>query len=67
MTIRVNALEARQLIDAGIRVIDVLPPSEYIDEHLPGAENLPLEKFEVSQVDSFDRSAPLLVYCFDQH
>ena len=35
--------------------------------HLPGATNLPLETFDPSQVESFDRAEPLLVYCFDQH
>jgi rhodanese-related sulfurtransferase len=67
MTIRVDALEARRLIDDGIRVLDVLPARKFSEEHLPGAENLPLERFEPSQVESFDRSAALLVYCFDQH
>jgi rhodanese-related sulfurtransferase/CBS domain-containing protein len=67
MTVRVDALEARQLVGDGIRVVDVLPSSVFEKEHLPGARNLPLESFEPSQVEAWDRGAPLLVYCFDQH
>ncbi len=48
-------------------VIDVLPASIYTQEHLPGAVNVPLETFEPSQLASYDKAAPLVVYCFDQH
>ena len=67
MTARVDAPEARQLVGDGIRVVDVLPSSVYEKEHLPGACNLPLETFQPSQVETWHRAAPLLVYCFDQH
>jgi rhodanese-related sulfurtransferase/CBS domain-containing protein len=67
MTVRVDAPEAHKLIANGIRVLDVLPSSIYEQEHLPGAASLPLETFRPDQVESWDRSAPLLVYCFDQH
>ena len=67
MTVRVDALEARQLVSEGVRVADVLPRSVFEKEHLPGACSLPLETFEPAQVEAWDRAAPLLVYCFDQH
>jgi rhodanese-related sulfurtransferase len=67
MSARVDAPAARQLVRDGIRVVDVLPSSVFEKEHLPGARNLPLETFEPGQVDAWDRAAPLLVYCFDQH
>jgi rhodanese-related sulfurtransferase len=67
MPIRVDALEARRLIDEGITVVDVLPASVYGQEHLPGARNVPLETFEPAQVADLDKHTPLLVYCFDQH
>ena len=67
MTIRVDAWKARELLAAGVPVIDVLPASIYRQEHLPGAVNLPLETFEPSQLASYDAAAPMLVYCFDQH
>ena len=67
MTVRVDAPEAHELVADGILVLDVLPSSIYEQEHLPGAASLPLETFQPDQVESWDRSTPLLVYCFDQH
>ena len=64
---RVDALEAKELLAAGTLVLDALPESVYRQEHLPGARSLPLETFEPSQVEAFDRAAGVLVYCFDQH
>jgi rhodanese-related sulfurtransferase len=65
--VRVDALEAEELIAAGVRTLDALPQSVYQQEHLPGAESLPLEQFQPSQVADWDRAEPVLVYCFDQH
>jgi rhodanese-related sulfurtransferase len=67
MIARVDALEAQQLIADGVRTLDVLPAAIYRQEHLPGAVSMPLETFEPAHVEGFERSQPLLVYCFDQH
>jgi rhodanese-related sulfurtransferase len=67
MVQRIDALEAEQLIADGVRVLDVLPAGVFEKEHLPGATSMPLEELGPSDVESYDRSAPLLVYCFDQH
>jgi rhodanese-related sulfurtransferase len=67
MIVRVDALEAQERLAAGILVLDTLPQSIYQQEHLPGARSVPLETFEPAQVEQFDRSAGVLVYCFDQH
>jgi rhodanese-related sulfurtransferase len=67
MVSRADALEAQQLIAGGVRLLDVLPATVFHEEHLPGAVNVPLATFEPSQLDSYDRAAALLVYCFDQH
>ena len=67
MIVRVDALEAKELLAAGSVVFDALPERIYHQEHLPGAQSLPLEEFEPPQVDEFDRGAGVLVYCFDQH
>ena len=67
MIVRVDALEADQLIAGGTPTLDALPASVFEQEHLPGARSLPLETFEPEQVEWFDRTAGVLVYCFDQH
>ncbi len=67
MVKRIDALEAEQLIADGVRVLDVLPAEVFEKVHLPGATSMPLEEFMPSDVESYERSEPLLVYCFDQH
>jgi rhodanese-related sulfurtransferase len=65
--VRVDAVEARQLIGDGIVVLDALPRSIWEREHLPGARSQPLEDFQPRAVEDLDRDETLLVYCFDQH
>jgi rhodanese-related sulfurtransferase len=65
--VRVDAFDAKRLIDAGITVLDALPTSIWREERLPGARSMPLETFEPSSVADLDRTTDLLVYCFDQH
>lgn len=67
MVIRVDAVDARQLIEDGITVLDALPEKIWQQEHLPTARSQPLESFQPDAVDDLARDAPLLVYCFDQH
>lgn len=67
MVKRVDALEAKAMIEAGVAVVDVLPAAVFQEEHLPGAQSLPLDTFQTSDAAQLDRAAPLLVYCFDQH
>lgn len=49
----------------GARLIEVLPAAEYQDEHIPGAVNIPLRGLDARAVESFDRNAALVVYCWD--
>jgi rhodanese-related sulfurtransferase len=67
MPTRVDALEARRMIDAEVTLLDVLPAAVFAEEHLPRARNVPLETFRPDDVADLDRDAALVVYCFDQH
>jgi len=67
MVNRVDAVAAKAMIDGGVQLVDVLPASVYKEEHLPGARSVPLDTLAPSDVEPFDKQAPLLVYCFDQH
>jgi rhodanese-related sulfurtransferase len=56
----------RRLIEEGAQVVDVLPPSEYEQDHLPGAVNLPLGTLDEPRAAALlDRTRPVVVYCFD--
>jgi rhodanese-related sulfurtransferase len=55
MVTRVDAVEAKVMIDAGVVVIDVLPAAVYREEHLPGARSVPLDTFQPSDATHFDQ------------
>lgn len=49
----------------GAQVVEVLPPAEYAEEHLPGAVNIPLKELNRETAMQLDRSRPVIVYCHD--
>ena len=57
--------EALRLHRAGAQFVDVLGKSEYDDEHLPGAVNIPLRQLDAEAPKVLDRGRPVVVYCFD--
>lgn len=57
--------QLRTLLDGGAQLVEVLPSSEYEEDHLPGAINLPLRRLDAEAVDVLDRSRPVIVYCWD--
>ncbi len=56
---------AQQLIDQGAQLVEVLPPAEYEDEHLPGAINIPLKELDHETTRQLERERPVIVYCYD--
>ena len=57
--------QVRELFDAGAQLVEVLPPDEYDDEHLPGAINIPLKTLDRDTTQQLDRARPVIVYCYD--
>lgn len=57
--------ELDRLLDGGALLIEVLPPGEYDEEHLPNAINIPLRDLSAASVAHLDRSSPVVVYCWD--
>ena len=55
----------RRLADQGAQLVEVLPASEYAEDHLPGAINLPLRRLEQQATQILDRQRPVVVYCWD--
>jgi hypothetical protein len=64
---RIDVERAQRLMKQGAQLIDVLPASIFIQEHLPHSRSLPLETMTSASLSDFDRTKPVLVYCFDQH
>jgi rhodanese-related sulfurtransferase len=55
----------RELLDGGAQLVEVLPEGEYIEEHLPGAHNIPLKRLDAGSAAQFDRARAVVVYCWD--
>ena len=49
----------------GAQLVEVLPASEYAEDHLPGAVNLPLRRLEQQATEVLDRHRAVVVYCWD--
>ena len=57
--------EVQRLLAAGAQLVEVLPPAEYEEEHLPGAINIPLKQLDRETTGQLDRGRPVIVYCYD--
>jgi rhodanese-related sulfurtransferase len=57
--------QLRTLRDRGAQLVEVLPASEYEEDHLPGAINLPLRRLDAEATRLLDRNRPVVVYCWD--
>ena len=55
----------RRLMAEGAQLVEVLPPNEYREDHLPGAVNLPLRRLDTEATTVLDPSRPVVVYCWD--
>ena len=62
----VDRTEVQRLVaQEGAQLVEVLPPREYNEKHLPRAVNIPLKQLDAEQAQSLDRSRPVIVYCHD--
>ncbi len=55
----------RLLREEQAQLVEVLPPDEYEDEHLPGAINIPLKTIDAETTRQLDPQRPVIVYCYD--
>lgn len=62
----VGADSVRRLSDQGAQIVEVLPPDEYAQLHLPGAINVPLKELDAATAaERLDPRVPVAVYCWD--
>jgi len=58
--------EARRLLrEEDALLLEVLPREEYEEEHIAGAESIPLKKLTADAVRGIDHRRPVIVYCDD--
>lgn len=65
MPTEIHRDEVRRLLEGGAQLVEVLPPAEYEEEHLPGAINIPLKRLDGQTTAQLDRDRPVIVYCYD--
>jgi rhodanese-related sulfurtransferase len=61
----INLAQLQELLARSAQLVEVLPPAEYAEEHLPGAVNLPLKQLDATTTAQLDRGRPVVVYCWD--
>ena len=65
MPTNIDRYGVQRLVAEGAQLVDVLPPKDYEDEHLPGAINIPLKQLDRKTTTRLDRNHPVIVYCYD--
>ncbi|HKN13862.1 MAG TPA: rhodanese-like domain-containing protein [Candidatus Binatus sp.] len=54
----------RRLHDSSLTIVDVLPEASYVEAHIPGAINIPLEQLRTRARELLpDHAADIAVYC----
>ena len=54
--------ELQELIRDGAQIVDVLPPAEFAEYHLPGALNIPLKELDATTTERLAKDKPVAVY-----
>jgi rhodanese-related sulfurtransferase len=54
--------ELQELIGDGAQIVDVLPPAEFGQYHLPGAISIPLKELDVTNTERLSKDKPVVVY-----
>ncbi len=52
----------RLLRDEAAQLVEVLPPSEFEDEHIEGAINIPLSDLNEQSTSTLNKDRPVIVY-----
>ncbi|MGD9697319.1 MAG: rhodanese-like domain-containing protein [Thermoleophilia bacterium] len=66
MIIPITLPALRTLLARDAQLVEVLPPAEYAEQHLPGAVSIPLKTLAARATAGLDRNRPVIVYCWDQ-
>jgi phage shock protein E len=63
----VRGVQARQLVAAGARLVDVRSPAEFSAGHLPGAINIPVQELPGRMSELGPPDGGIVVYCRSGH
>ena len=65
MPSEIDREDVQGLVAGGAQLVEVLPASEYREDHLPGAINIPLRHIDARAKEILDPNRPVVVYCSD--
>lgn len=57
--------DVQRMQTAGAQVVEVLPRSEYEEQHIAGALHIALTQLDAASTAQLDRNKPVIVYCND--
>ena len=60
---KISAAKAKELVQAGARLVDVRTPGEFGGGHLPGAINIPLDQIAARAAELSKSDKPIVLYC----
>jgi phage shock protein E len=60
---RVDGPRARELVQAGARLVDVRTPAEFAERRLPGAVNIPVGELAARLGELEPKNHPVVLYC----
>jgi rhodanese-related sulfurtransferase len=63
----VSSAEARHLVRAGARLVDVRTAGEFAAGHIAGAVNIPVQELDVRMSELQPKETELVVYCRSGH
>lgn len=59
----VSSVEARQLVQAGARLVDVRTPAEFAAGHIAGAINIPVQQLDTRMRELEPKAGAVVLYC----
>jgi len=59
----VSSSDARRLVEAGARLVDVRTPHEFASGHIPGAVNIPVQDLGRRMTELDGKERPIVLYC----
>ena len=65
MATRITREVVERMTVGGAVLIDTLPESEFAEEHIAGAVNIPLKKLDRQTTADLAKDDALIVYCYD--
>ena len=62
MPTSITRAELEELIRDEAQIVDVLPPAEFAEYHLPGALSIPLKELDAITSARLSKDKPVVVY-----